>query len=436
MRGLYFLPVFLFSLALKGQQPLRLQEAISLGLEQNFDIRLAKTETELARDASSPGMAGFFPSLSLNLGTTMQSSNLSQKFASGLEVDRNGVGSSAVNGGLALSWLFFDGGKMFLTRKKLSRQLSAAELKLQQQVMAFADSLAASYYQVVLAGLDLKILSQSRSSVEERLRLAKEQQRIGTRPPSDALQAKMDLMQLQNRIIAQQKQVEIKKAALNLLIGRGPEIDFEPVDTVRVPELQEFSSLRQQVLEKNLQLRSQRENLEVARLGLGEIRTRMLPQLGLNMSLNYQRSSSTAGFALFNRSLGPLAGISLSLPVFNGVSVKRQLRMAGRDLEAREIQLKLAENRMLFQAWRTLKNLETWTESMENEKEVQLLARENLRIVQDRFRQGLATSMEIRDAENQLENSRIRLEQCRYQSAIAGNQLLRLSASLDAGSLK
>jgi len=417
-----------------AQPELRLKEALKAGLAKNFDIRLARNEVELAKDGNTAGMAGFLPSVNLNLGSSFQSSNLRQKFASGLEVDRPGVGSTGLNGGISVNWLVFDGGKMFLTKKKLGRQLNAAEIRLQNQILSFADSLSTAYYQVVLAGLDLKTLKLSLVNAEERLRLAAEQQRIGTRPASDVLQAKMDLNQLKNRILAQQKQIEIRKGALNLLMGREPDLDFAPADTVQLPENLPFSQWKNKVLEKNLNLRIQKENLEIARLTVGETRSSLYPQLNLNSALNYQRSSSTAGFALFNRNVGPQAGISLTMPLFSGVPVSRMVRMADRELQSREIQLKLIENRLLFLLWRGVKNLETFLESIETEKSTEQLSRENLRIMQERFRMGIVSSLEIREAESQLENAGIRLQQLKFQARIAGNQLLRLSAELETES--
>jgi outer membrane protein TolC len=431
MRNAAIAAFFLFASPLAAQPELRLKDALKAGLEQNFDIRLARNEVELARDGNTAGMAGFLPSVNLNLGTSLQSSNLRQKFASGLEVDRPGVGSTGLNGGISVNWLVFDGGKMFLTKKKLDRQLNAAEIRLQNQILGFADSLSAAYYQVVLAGLELKTLKQSLGNAEERLRLASEQQRIGTRPASDVLQAKMDLNQLKNRILSQQKQVEIRKGALNLMMGREPDLDFVPADTVQLPENLPFSQWKNKVLERNLNLRIQKENLEISKLTVGETKSGMLPQINLSSALNYQRSSSTAGFALFNRNVGPQAGLSLSMPLFSGVPVNRLVRMADREVQSREIQLKLTENRLLFQLWRGVKNLESYLESLETEKSTEQLARENLRLMQERFRMGTANSLEIREAESQLENAGIRLQQLKFQARIAGNQLLRLSAELD-----
>jgi len=429
---MFFLTAFLVLTASVFAQPvLSLREALRIGLESNFDIRMAQNDVLMAKESNTPGMAGFLPNVGFAAGSNFQSSNLSQKFSSGLEVNRDGVGSNGINAGLALNWLFFDGGKMFITKKKLSRQLNASEIRLQNQVMAFGDSLSAAYYQVVLGQLDLNILKQTSASVEERLRIASEQNRIGTRPLSDVLQARIDLSQLKNRLLAQEKLIEIRKGAVNQMMGREPDQDFSPSDSVQLPEISLYADYKKKVLEKNLGLKQQRENLEVAKLGVGEIRSRMYPQIGLNMALNYQRTSSQAGFALFNRNIGPFAGISLSMPLYSGISVNRMLRIANKDLETKELQVKLSENRLLFQLWRAVKNQEIFLESLDTEKAIQSLAQENLRIVQDRFRIGQANSLELKEAEVQLGNTLTRIEQLRFNARISANQIQRLAAELE-----
>ena len=429
---LFFLPVF----PLFAQSVLSLREAIQLGLAYNFEVKIARNEVEIARGSNTAGMAGFLPSASFSLNGSMQNSNISQRFASGLVVDRPGVRGSGLNGGLQVNWIFFDGGRMFIARKRLGRQLNAAELRLNNQLFAFADTVSAAYYQTVLSGLELRILQQSRKTAEERLRIAREQQQAGTRPASDAIQAQIDIHLLGNRIMAQEKQLEFRKGALNLLIGREPDVDFLLSDSIALPEPVSYQEVKKRVTERNPALRIQREGLEISRLGLKEIRSRSYPQIGLNMALNYQRSSNSAGFALFNRNLGPFAGLSLSLPLFNGVPVRQQLSLAERQLNTEELRLNLAENRLMFQLWRVILNMETWLESLKTEGSIQDLAAKNLRLVQDRFRMGLATGLDVRDAEVQLENSKLRMQQCRFQARLAGNQLLRLTAELNPEELK
>ena len=166
--------------------------------------------------------------------------DISQKFASGLEVNRGGVFTRQSNASLAANWLFFDGGKMFITKKKQDSQQSASEIKVQNQIMNFSDSLSAAYYQLVLANLDAKLSQQDIERTEERLKISSEQFRLGTRPKSDLILAQIDLNILKNKLANQKNQIEIRKGAFNQLLGRDPEIDFEVKETDEVTKPQKY----------------------------------------------------------------------------------------------------------------------------------------------------------------------------------------------------
>jgi outer membrane protein TolC len=403
---------------------------LQIGLENNFDIRIAKNDAEFAKAANTYGTAGFLPTVSATGSRNFIWNDISQKFASGLEVNRSGVATNSTNLGVAANWVFFDGGKMFITKKKQDAQQSAAGIRIQNQILNFSDTLSAAYYQLVLSRLDLEVSRQDENRTAERLKIASEQFRIGTRPKSDQLIAQIDLNTIRNRIQNQQQQIEIRKGAFNQLLGRDPEVAFEVVDTVGNVKGYDFSQLKAKVLGENLQLKYQRQNLEVTKLGIKEIKSMGLPQVSLNTAYNFGRTHSQAGFALYNQSLGPNVGISAAIPIFTGTSVNRLVKLANLDLETRNLQLKLAESRLLSQLWRALKTLDLHLESAEIEKQNIALATENNQIVQGRFRLGQATSLELKDAEFQLSNAQSRLLQAKFNSKIAENQVLRLSAEL------
>ena len=424
---IFFLGLSSISVA---QTVLTLKDALQIGLENNFDIRIAKNDAEFSKTANTYGNAGFLPNVAATGSRNFQWNDINQKFASGLEVNRSGVATNTTNLGVAANWLFFDGGKMFITKKKQDAQLTAAEIRIQSQIINFSDTLASAYYQLVLSKLDLEVSRQDENRTAERLKIASEQFRIGTRPKSDQLIAKIDLNTIRNRIQNQMQQIDIRKGAFNQLLGRDPEVVFEVVDSVTTVTRYDYSSLKAKVLGQNLQLKFQKQNLEVAKLGIKEIRSRGLPQLSLNTAYNFGRSRSQAGFALYNQSLGPNIGVSAIIPIFSGVSVNRLVKLANLDLETRNLQFKLAENRLLSQLWRALKTLDLYVESADIEKQNIELARENNQIVEGRFRLGQATSLELKDAEFQLSNAQSRLLQARFNAKIAENQVLRLSAEL------
>ena len=67
--------------ATTAQQVLTLDSAISIGLEQNFNIRIARNDQGVAANNARPGNANMLPTLSLLGGLNYSNSNVNQEFA-------------------------------------------------------------------------------------------------------------------------------------------------------------------------------------------------------------------------------------------------------------------------------------------------------------------------------------------------------------------
>lgn len=426
----FFLAVLFGNPALFGQSVLTLKEAIRLGIENNLEVRIVKSEALLAKESNTYGAAGFLPTVNLTGGRSFQWNDISQRFSSGLEVNRPGVSTNQTNAGLAATWVLFDGGKMFITKQKQDEQEGVGQLRVQNQILSLTDSIAAAYFQLVLAKLDMDITRQDIGRTEERNKLASEQFRIGTRSKSDMLQAQIDLNILRNRLATQKAQLEIRKGGFNQLLGRDPEMDFEVTTEVILGQGENFNQLKDKVIQENLQLKVQQKNLEISKLGIKEIKSRALPQINLNTGYNFGRTNSAAGFALYNQSFGPNIGLSLSMPLFTGISVKKLVTLANIDLETRNLHLKLMESRISLQLWRAIKNLDLHLQSMETETENIRLAKENLAIAKSRFELAQSNTLELKDAEIQLSGAESRLLQARFNAKISEMTIRRLEGKM------
>jgi outer membrane protein len=409
-----------------SQPVLTLNEALKIGLENNLDVRIVKNEALFAKESNTYGNAGFLPNVNLNGGRSYQWNDISQKFSSGLEVNRAGVSTNQTNAGIAATWVLYDGGKMFITKRKQDEAEGLGVMRIQNQILNLSDTISAAYYQMVLAKLDEQITRQDIERTDERLKLATEQFRIGTRSKSDVLQAQIDMNVLRNRQATQLSQIEIRKGSFNQLIGREPEIEFEVESEVTLAQSEDFSTLKAKVLQENLQVKVQKKNLEISQLSVNEIKTRALPQINLNTGYTFGRTNSQAGFALYNQSIGPSVGLSLTMPLFTGVSIKKLVTLANIELETRNLQLKLLESRINLQLWRAVKNLDLYLETIRLETENLKLASENLTISTRRFELAQSTTLEYKEAQIQLSNAQSRLLQARFNAKIAEIQLLRL----------
>jgi outer membrane protein TolC len=413
-----------------AQDLLTLKEALKIGLENNPEVKAARSELDMAKESNTYGNAGFLPQVNLNSGRAFQWNDIRQQFANGLVVDRGGVATNQFSAGLSLNWTLYDGGPMFLVKKRQDATVSAADLKWQNQILSLTDSISTAYYQLVLAGMELRLTTEEETLVSERLKMAAEQFRLGLRPKSDLLLAQIDHNRVRNKISNQQKQLEIRKGNFNLLLGRGPETGFNTVDSVSTVNPADFQEFKARVLGQNLMLRYQKQNLEIAKINVKQLKSRALPQITLNSAYNFNQTRNQAGFALFNRSAGPNIGLSLSMPLFQGMSTSRLHRLGNMDLGIRELQLRSIENRIINQIWRLVKSIEIQMETLESESRIVALATENALIVKSRFALGQSNSLEMKDAEYQLTAAQNRWIQARYQAKIFEIQLLRYAGEL------
>jgi outer membrane protein len=67
---------------------------------------------------------------------------------------------------------------------------------------------------------------------------------------------------------------------------------------------------------------------------------------------------------------------------------------------------------------------------LELEEENIQLAKENVAIALERFRQGVSTNLELREAQRSLEEAYNRLISARYNTKVAETELLRLKGEL------
>ena len=409
---------------------LSLKQAIEIGLQNNFDVRIARNDALFAKESNTYGNAGFLPNVALNGNRTWQSTDLRQEFSSGLVVERAGANSTNTSAGLGISWVLFDGGKMFITKKKQDVQEDAGNIRLQSQMQNLTDTLSAAYYQVVMARLDIEITTQDIGRTEERLKISTGQFAAGARSKSDMLIAQIDLNILKTRLLNQKSVAEIRKGQLNQLMGRDPSEAYEVETEVVLNNQPEYSQLKTQLVAENAQLRFQKRQFEVSKLTVEELKTRRFPLISLNGGYNFTQNKNEAGFSLLSQNLGPSIGIGLSLPIYSGNSVRQLLKLADLDLQTRSLQLQSIENRLLTQLWRAVQSHDFQLESIKIEEENIGLAKENLAIAQGRFKMAQSTSLELKDAELQLSNAQTRLNQARYNAKIAENQILRLRGNM------
>jgi outer membrane protein len=187
---------------------------------------------------------------------------------------------------------------------------------------------------------------------------------------------------------------------------------------------------KDQLRDDNLTLSIFRYNAGISHLNAKIANTYFLPSLAFSGGYNYSHTSNSTGFALFSQSYGPNGTLTLSIPVFEGGNLRRQSKVAS--LQAlRDDLLYEKQNTVIGRQYRTAwKNYEVAVVTYNLEHENIMYAKENLDVQIARFKVGVGTTLEARQAENDYVTALERLYTANYNLKVTETIVLELENQL------
>ncbi len=423
--------ILLLSLAVHAgaQEHLSLNDAIQKALEHNFDIRIAQLSAEQAARNNTMGNAGMSPNINANAGLTGGSANSHIEFADSRKQDVNNAGTFNYNGAVTLNWTLFDGGRMFLLKNKLNKLEDIGALQFKAQVQATVSQVIQAYAAVVWQRQQGLAIDTSLALATIRMELSRVKYETGSAAKVDFLQARVDYNSRQSDSLAQVAKLGSSLATLNLLMGEQAEKEYAVDDQLELNTTLQPSD-RSRLEEINLSLAATKKLAEASKLDARIAKAYHLPILAMNGSYNYTNTESQAGFALVNRSNGYSGGLTLSLPVFQGGNIRRVAKVAS--LQAMRDQLVYDKQntdigRQYRSAWR---DYETSVAAYKLEQQNISYAKENMDIQKARFKVGIASTLETREAENSYVQALVRYYTAAYNLKVNETRVLELESAL------
>lgn len=409
---------------------LELSEAIQIGLESNFNIKIAGGEAEIASNFNTLGFAGFLPVLNLTAGKRYTVENTSQKFISGQEQNVDGAKSNALTGGLALDWTIFNGGRMFYAKERLSeleRQSLEQNRVVIQQIIA---RISVEFYTVALEQIRLNLLEQNISLSQDRLNIAKNKYELGKVSKLEYLQAQVDLNRDISNAMIQRERLAASKSILNELLARDVSLDF----FVRFdPQLNvdlRYEDLKAAMAAGNPELSVAQSRVEVAALERKELTGLRMPEIGLNLGYNYARSEAQAGFLLNRQSSGINYGVSANWNLFDGLNLNRRINNAEIVRENREFDYQALQINLERQLYAVYLNYQNNIQLSQLEDDNRKVAQENNDIAFERYRVGTSSPLELREAQINLLEANLRFLNAAYSVKTAEIDLLLLAGKI------
>ncbi len=432
---IFVLFVFLSSaFQVRAQQVLTLEDAVAAALKSNYDIRMSQNDSASYALDNSYAYAAFLPRLNGTASKTWNVNSQKQELQDGRKPSASGVRSNNLSAAVTLNWTLFDGLKMFATREKLGEFERLGALGVKNQVVNTVASVVTNYFNIVRQKQQLKAIEEQITINEERVKLADMKLSVGLGSKPELLQARVDLNAQKANRLQQLTLIAQLRDQLNQLTGFRQGSVYEVQDSIPINTNLQYGDLKNNLETSSPALLFAKKNIDIAELTVKERKADLLPILSFNSGYSFSRTQNKTVIntftALLNQNNGFNYGFGLTVPIFNGFNTRRLIKQA--QLDVRYQQLFYENQRSLVDVGlsNAFKNYELQKSLLALEESNIDFAKENVTIALERFRQGVSTYLELKDAQQSLEDAYNRLIAARFNTKVAETELLRLKGDL------
>jgi outer membrane protein len=432
MKSVYFtlISFIAFSIGVVAQTELTPALAIDLLLKNNYSIQIARGDSAVLSAAATRGNAGMLPQIGLLAGGTAQNSSINQRFSNGLEVKTNGVTGNGLNARAELGWTLFDGGRMFTIYNRLKAEEQLGGLRLKSVIENELEKVLIAYYDIIRKQEELKAKKVALDLFNEQLQIIEAKMALGSASKQELLQSKVDLNSAKSAVLFQQLDLDNTKIELYRILAVNQDSEYlfpEPKESVFSQNIEE---VKRNADNGNSQLLILNNDKRLQEFRLKEAKSERSPLLNLSAAYGFNRTSSSAGFALFNQSAGPNAGLSLSWNLFNGSQLNSRIRQSNIQLDQQDLLIRQQEDLLNAQIRIAYKQWLQSKEILNLENENISAAEENLKLATERLRVGQIGILPLKESQRSYQEAISRKSIASFQMYQAELSLMKISGQL------
>ncbi len=384
-----------------AQETLSLQQAIAIGLKNNYSIQIMAKQLEIAENNNSLGNAGFLPNLDLDGGISGSKYSNYQKAHDGTINEIDGVSTTNISSSLILNWTLFDGFKMFVDKKVLESQTEVGKLQLKAQAELTIAAIINLYSGYIQQKKQLAILDSALLFSIKRLQIAQRKYETGSWSRFAYQQALIDLNSDSANWIKQKVNLENTCLSLKMQLALPLEKEFLLIDSIALDTMFLYPELVQSTLKWNTQLQLSRLTGQVSDLNHKAAQSGYYPKIGVYAAYNLSHSVSDAGLLKTNQNYGPAFGLNLSYNIFNGFETKRSLFNAQKRAEITALEMQGLEEETCGVLQQTYQEYQAQLKMLGFESKNLAFASENARVALEKYSLGAISDVELRQIQLQ-----------------------------------
>lgn len=424
------LPIYIIPFVALGQDTLSLEDAITIALKQNYDIRLVSNDLTVAKNNTNLANAGMLPNVTADASASAAIQNTTQTLLSGETRSLKGARNTSMAYGANLNWTIFDGFQMFARYDQLKELEKLGDANLKQAILSTVFNVVSEYFNLVQQKQQLTALRTALDLSKYRLEMAENRYQIGRASKLEVLASKVDMNTDTTNLMRQNVLFGNTKIRLNEILARDVNTLFDVTDSIGIEDNLKYDNLLNLALQHNPDLQAALINRRIAQLALKEVKGQRYPTIGVNSAYTRTRTTAELGFATKNQGNGFSYGVAASMNIFNGFLQKRNEKNAALAIENASINLEKTNQALLSQLASAYQTYLINLELVDREKGNQTVAKQNMDITLEKYRLGSITPLEFREAQRNYVDASVRFSNAQYEAKMAEIGLKQIAGSL------
>ncbi len=430
--GSLFIGFFLLcSIELKSQNDtlrLTLQQAVDRAIEQNLLQQVSSLEIERKQAKVQEYMAALYPTIQ---GSGSYTRNIKKPvifmppespFGPTLKIGSD----NAYSGSLTFSLpLFAMNVYESIKLGKMDAELSVE--KERENRINLTANVRNTYHNVLLLQQTVQVYNRSYQNAIENLKNIQQMQANGLVSEYDAIRAKVQVDNLYPNLLQAeniyQNLLNIFKIVLN--IDTDTPLVLDETELLKV-QLEELDTIPSTWYHDNPTLRQFGINRRLLGIQKQMIRNSNIPILAAFGSYTYQTQANDFKFGDYNWVASSAIGLQLSVPIFKGFSMRRQLSQAEIGLRQLDLQETYTRNNLEAQIQNAKNAIFAAIKKVNAAQGNVELAQKGYQIARTRYNTGQATLVELNDAENAMMQAKLNLIQARSEYLTARNEYQKI----------
>ena len=434
-KRLAVLSMLMLTLTISAQKKWTMQECIDYAMANNITLQKSKLQKQSATEDLKGSKAALLPTLN---ASTNQSVGYQPWKDSGVSTVTNGMVNTKVdktyyNGSYAVNaqWTVWNGNRNTNTIKLNKITEDEAELQSKETANSIQERIAQLYTQILYLDENVKVNEQMLETAKKNEERGQEMVNVGKMSKADLAQLSAQRATDEYNIVETRSQLLNYKLQLKQLLEITDETEFdvaipEITDTMVLKEVPTLQGVYEQALlnrpeieRSKLAIKSSDVNLSVAKAG-------WLPTVSMTGSFGTSTNSlSSNGWGKqMKTNFDAMAGVSVSVPIYDGRSTKTSVNKA--KIQQLSAQLDLLDQQKTL--YSTIQ--EYWLNAQTNQQKYKAACatveseQQSFDLLQEQFRLGLKNIVELMTGKDNLLSAQQNQLQSKYQT-IYNQQMLK-----------